>query len=123
MPNIIRFLAVLIAVVALSPHSYSQTVGNDLEGVRSVKIIVKIDDKDAGSCALTEDSLRSAAAFPVATSRLSLNETSPVTLYIFVLVARLDNIGCAASLTVSVRTFQIADLDATALSKLVQIRL
>ena len=39
------------------------------------------------------------------------------------MVARLDNIGCAASLTVSVQTLQIAFLDATAISKLVQIRL
>ncbi len=49
----IRFLAVLIAFVALSPHSYSQTYGHVLEDLKSVKISVNsadLEDEDAKTC-------------------------------------------------------------------------
>ena len=39
MPNIIRYLAVLIALVALPAHSYSQTANKGMEGFTGVDIV------------------------------------------------------------------------------------
>ncbi len=46
----IRCLTVLIALLALSPHSYAQTDGNQLEGLARVNILVEDLHEDARTC-------------------------------------------------------------------------
>ena len=74
MPSIIRFLAVLIAFVALSPHSYSQTLDKGMAGFTKVGIIVVEVGQEARDCGVTETGLRSAASAlgsPIRPVRLS----------------------------------------------------
>ena len=127
MPNIIRFLAVLIAFVALSPHSYSQTVGKVLEGITSVQVRVNDLNEAARACPITRNDLFESAAFTIAASRLSLDATSSVVLRFKVLVVgiamgRADPI-CFADYSVRASTEQIVELDETNLNRRVTIDL
>ena len=55
MKAFVRYVAVFIAFVVLSPHSYSQTLNKGMEGFTSVNIHVA-----AGTdCGVRESSLRS----------------------------------------------------------------
>lgn len=105
MPNIIRYLAVLIALVALPPHSYPQTTGKLLEGITSVDIVVEELHDGARSCGVTKSAVRAAAAFPIATSRLHISETSVVNFYIQTFVLSED-IGCSAAFKIEVYLHQ-----------------
>ena len=75
MKSAITYVAVLIAVVMLSPDGYAQTFGNYLEDFESIRIVTFLSGTSE-SCKVTEEDLRSAAEFPVATSRLRIDETS-----------------------------------------------
>lgn len=113
--RIIRFLAVLIALVALSPHSYSQTFDNKLEGIKSVRILVT--DLGESSCGVTEDSLRSAASFPIATSPLSFDRSEFVLLVVANIGDLGNGVGCVVGYSVSLDIAQEVTVDATGLRK------
>ena len=127
MPNMIKYLAVLIALVALSPHGYSQTLNNVLEGVTSVRIDVRDinphEEDNTSNCGATKEDLRSAASFPIAASRLRIEEEALVYIEIRSLVVPTGPGGCAASFSLSVATDQISDLAVTNLNKLVRVEL
>ena len=67
---IVRYLAVFIAFVAVSPQSNSQTVDKKMEGLQGIEILVENLTRDSRDCGVTKEGLRSAASFPVANSRL-----------------------------------------------------
>lgn len=98
MPNIIRFLTILIAFVALLQDSYAQTAFGSLEGVNPVKIVLGNLDEEARACGANEENIRSAASFPIAASRLRLSKDAPFVLQIRVNVLRFNGgSGCIAT--------------------------
>ena len=115
----IRFLAVLIAVVALSPHSYSQTMNKGMEGYTGVDIIVEDLDPDARTCGVTRSDIRSAASFPIASSRLRIDRDAPLTLYVRATVLEIPG-GCAAGYGAQAYSFGQA-LGATQQSKILKL--
>ena len=127
MPSITRFLAILIALVALSPHGYSQTPHKTLEGITSIGIDVKDinpgDEDNTATCGATKEDIRRAASFPITSSRLRIEEAAPVYIEIRSLVVPAGPGWCAASFRFSVITDQIAELDATNLEKVVRVEL
>ena len=122
----IRYLAVLIAFVVLSPHSYAQTRGKYLEGIARITVGVGTLTVADGAeiCGVTKEGLVAAAKFPVATSQLSLGGTPQAFLEINALVATTVTRGCAASVHVEVIAQpQSVTLDSTGLHKIPDIRL
>ena len=117
------YLAVLIAFVTLSPHSYSQTVGKRLEGITSVRISASDLNEEAMDCGVTKEGLRSAAMSPVATSKLRLGEGSSVILEIEVLAGELFSGPCIAAYRLQLVTHQNVELNGTQLERFIKIQL
>ena len=119
MKSVITYLAVLIAVVSLSSHSYAQTRNKILEGITRVDIIVEVTGE---SCGLTHSSLRSAAMFPVVTSKLTFDKNSFIYILIDVRVVRTASL-CAGAVSVDVRSAQEVVIEATNLRKTAPVQL
>ncbi len=117
------YLAVLIAFVALSPHSYSQTVGKRMEGIGSVRISALNLNEEAADCGVTKVDLRSAASNSVGTSRLRLSEGSSAILEIDVLAGEAFSRTCIAAYRLQLVTHQKVKLNGTKLSRYIKIQL
>lgn len=114
----IRFLAVLIAFVALSPGSYAQRLDKTLEGITSVQVRVNDLNERANACPITRSDLFESAAFTIASSRLSLDPASSVVLRFKVLVIGIANreqedVLCFADYGVRATTEQVVELEET----------
>ena len=123
-----KYLAVLIAFLALSPHSYSQTVGKVLKGITSVQVRVNDLNKRASACPITRNRIFESVAFTIASSQLSLSNTSSVVLDVEVIVIGIADresgyVTCFADYMARVLTQQVVHLDATNLNRQVTIEL
>ena len=117
------YLAVLIAFVALSPHSYSQTIGKRMEGIGSVRISAFNLNEEAADCGVTKEDLRAAASISVGTSRLRLSEGSSKILEIDVLAGELFSGPCIAAYRLQLVTHQNVELNGTKLERFIKIQL
>lgn len=118
----IRSLAVLIAILVLPAHSFAQTDNKRLEGIGSVNIIVEGLHDGARPCGVTIDALRSAASFPIVTSRLLMSKTSAITFYVQVSVLSQDS-GCTAAYEIEVYANQNVVVTESNLRKFVEVEL
>ena len=124
MPNTIRFLTMLIALVALSPDSHAQTELGSLEGVNPVKIVLGSLDEEARACGANEENIRSAASLPIATSRLRLSKAAPFVLQIRVTVLTFSGgSGCIATYSFHLWINDLVNLRTTNLVKIHKILL
>ena len=123
-----KVLSVLLAlgIVFLSPVSYSQTLSNVLEGFTSLQIHVGDTDQDAADCGVTKASLRSAASFPIATSRLRIREKASLIFSVNVIVVpttKGSKPGCASAYDVVAYMYGFFELPPTQTKKAQKIQL
>lgn len=128
MQNIIGYLTLLIALMALSPGSHAQRLDKTLEGITSVRVRVNDLNERANACPITQGDLFESAAFAIASSRLTLDATSSVVLRFKVVIVGLTNPGqedvtCFADYSARATTEQVVELEETNLNRRVTIDL
>lgn len=103
-------LTVLSVNVAGVSNGLTQTYDKSLEGLRSLNISVERLSENDKACGLTEDLLRRAVSFPIATSQLKIEERNAPVLNLTVTTLHPPAGWCATAWKLELLDFADATL-------------